>query len=71
MCMSELTEVIASADGQKINSLDHLQTLKNKLDLDLNYFFIEKCIPGIFPYEILEKKKQITDIHVHFWSWNC
>lgn len=42
MCMFELTKVIGSADRQKINFLDHLQTLQKKPDLDLNYLFIEK-----------------------------
>lgn len=51
----------------KKNQLLGLLTDTTK-DLCLNYFFIEKCIPGIFPCEILEKKKQMSDIHALFFG---
>lgn len=65
--MSGLIKDSGSADRQKMSPLDQLQTLQMKPDLGLNYFFREKCIPLRFPCDILEKKKQMTDIHALFW----
>ena len=63
---SELTKAVRLHYQQEISSLDRLQTLQKMPDLGLNCFFIEKCIPVVFPCEILEKMKEMTDIHAFF-----